>query len=167
MGIFDIKPWRKRTTHPSGLDGPLEVGDPRPVAEMVEPAHMAAPASTLVQSEAKPPAPAPEACQKPECEKTLHDRVIEQICMVYDPEIPVNIYELGLIYDVLVEGDKARVQMTLTSPQCPSAQEIPVDVKYRVEQLPEIAEATVDIVWEPPWDPSKMSEMAKLELGMF
>lgn len=171
VGIFDIKPWRKKNkpADDGRLTAPLEVGDPRPVpAEPVQaaaPAHMAAPASTNPAQSS--PSPAPEAFDKADEDKTIEDRVIDQIRLVYDPEIPVNIYEMGLIYDVLVEGEKARVQMTLTSPQCPAAQELPVEVKHRVEELSEIAEAEVDIVWEPPWDPSKMSEMARLELGMF
>jgi len=164
VGIFDIKPWRKRKDAAEGdqLTGPLEVGDPRP-----EPAHMAAPASTVDSAHPAPPAPAPEGCEKADCDKNINDRVIDKIRLVYDPEIPVNIYEMGLVYDVLVEEKTARIMMTLTSPQCPAAQEIPVDVKDRVEELPEIDRAEVEIVWDPPWDPSKMSEMARMELGMF
>lgn len=164
MGIFDIIPRRKRKkeAEEDRLTGPMEVGDPRP-----EPTHMAAPASTVSQSQPVEPAPAPEGCEKAECDKTMADHVIDKIRLVYDPEIPVNIYEMGLIYDVLVEGKTARVMMTLTSPQCPAAQEIPADVQGRVMELPEIDDVEVEIVWDPPWDPSKMSELARLELGMF
>ena len=100
--------------------------------------------------------------------KTLEERVIEQLQKVYDPEIPVNIYEMGLIYkvDLDPENKKANVDMTLTSPHCPAAQELPVDVKNRVEELSEIDEAEVQIVWDPPWETEMMSDAAKLELGM-
>ena len=100
--------------------------------------------------------------------KSLKEQVVDAICKVYDPEIPVNIYELGLIYTVELEGDgEVLVEMTLTSPQCPAAQELPVDVKYRVEEVEGITNCDVDIVWDPPWGPEKMSDTAKLELGFF
>ncbi len=101
--------------------------------------------------------------------KTLRDRVIDKIRLVYDPEIPVNVYELGLVYTVEPdeESKKTRIEMTLTSPQCPAAEQIPVDVKLRVEELDEVEDAQVEIVWEPPWGPEMMSEYAKLELGFF
>ena len=98
----------------------------------------------------------------------LKQRVIAAIQTVYDPEIPVNIWEVGLIYDVSVgESGDARVEMTLTSPMCPVAESLPVEVKERVEAVDGVRSATVDVVWEPPWDPEMMSEAAKLELGMF
>ena len=94
--------------------------------------------------------------------------IIDVIKTVYDPEIPVDIYELGLIYDILVDADqKALVKMTLTSPACPSAQQIPQEVRYKVKAVPGIADAWVEIVWEPPWSKDRMSEVAKLTLGMF
>jgi len=98
----------------------------------------------------------------------LKQRVIEAIQTVYDPEIPVNIWEVGLIYDVAVsDAGDARVEMTLTSPMCPVAESLPVEVKQKVESVDGVRAATVDIVWEPPWDPEMMSEAARLELGMF
>jgi FeS assembly SUF system protein len=92
--------------------------------------------------------------------------IIEVIKTVYDPEIPVDIYELGLIYDISVDADrKVLVKMTLTSPACPSAQQLPSEVRYKVKAIPDVSEAVVDIVWEPPWDKDRMSDAAKLQLG--
>ena len=94
--------------------------------------------------------------------------IIEVIKTVFDPEIPVDIYELGLIYDIIVDADrKALVRMTLTSPACPSAQQIPSEVRYKVKALDGISDAAVEIAWEPPWDKDRMSEAAKLQLGFF
>lgn len=96
------------------------------------------------------------------------DTVIAAIATVYDPEIPVNIYELGLIYAIdLHEDGSVKVEMTLTAPNCPSAQELPVQVKEAVEKIDTVTTATVEIVWEPPWDMSRMSEDARLALNMF
>jgi len=87
---------------------------------------------------------------------------------VFDPEIPVNIYELGLIYDIIVDASNAvGVRMTLTAPACPAAQTLPVEVKRKVAQVPGVADVKVDIVWDPPWDRDRMSDAAKLQLGMF
>jgi len=93
--------------------------------------------------------------------------VIEALRTIFDPEIPVNIYELGLIYDVKVEPSGAvSVRMTLTSPACPAAQSLPGEVEQKVRAVPGVTEVAVDVVWDPPWEPSKMSEAAKLQLGM-
>jgi FeS assembly SUF system protein len=98
----------------------------------------------------------------------LQPKIIEVVKTVYDPEIPVDIYELGLIYDILVDADRrVLVKMTLTSPACPSAQQIPSEVRYKIKALPEVAEAWVEIVWDPPWGKERMSETAKLQLGLF
>jgi len=97
----------------------------------------------------------------------LKPLVIEALCSVFDPEIPVNIYELGLIYDVDVSSAGAvRVQMTLTAPSCPSAQLLPGEVEARVGQVPGVRDVRVEIVWEPAWTPDRMSEAARLQLGM-
>lgn len=94
--------------------------------------------------------------------------IIEVIKTVFDPEIPVDIYELGLIYDITVDAERrVLVQMTLTSPACPSAQQLPSEVRYKVKAVPGVTDAWVQIVWEPPWDKSRMSEAAKLSLGFF
>ena len=98
----------------------------------------------------------------------LQPAIVEAVKTVYDPEIPVDIYELGLIYDIAVDADsKVLVSMTLTSPACPSAQQIPQEVRYKIKALPGVSDARVDIVWEPPWTKDRMSEMAKLTLGIF
>ena len=100
---------------------------------------------------------------------TLEDKVAKVIQTVYDPEIPVNIFELGLIYniDANEEDGNVKVQMTLTTPSCPSAQELPVEVEHSVRSLPEVNDVHVEIVWEPTWTPDRMSEAARLQLGMF
>ena len=97
-----------------------------------------------------------------------HDAVIDAIATVYDPEIPVNIYELGLIYAVEIEDDgRVKVEMTLTAPACPSAQELPEQVREAVLAIPGVTSCDVETVWDPPWDPSRMSEEARLQLNMF
>jgi FeS assembly SUF system protein len=110
--------------------------------------------------------------KKPELEVAgpggeLQEAVIEALKSIYDPEIPVDIYELGLIYDVAVDEDgDAIVTMTLTTPNCPVAESMPGEVEMRVLSVPGIRDAEVKLVWDPPWDPSKMSDEARLELGM-
>jgi FeS assembly SUF system protein len=97
----------------------------------------------------------------------LRDSVIEALKSVYDPEIPVDIYELGLIYDVAISEDgDTTITMTLTTPHCPVAESLPNEVELRVLSVPGIRDAVVNLVWDPPWDPSKMSDEARLELGM-
>ncbi len=94
--------------------------------------------------------------------------ILDAICTVYDPEIPVNIYELGLIYAVEIEdGGRVKVEMTLTAPGCPSAQELPEHVRDAVMGVLGVTNADVVTVWDPPWDPSRMSEDARLSLNMF
>ena len=97
----------------------------------------------------------------------LKSNVIDALKSIYDPEIPVDIYELGLIYDVAISEDgDAVVTMTLTTPHCPVAESLPNEVELRVLSVPGIRDAEVKLVWDPPWDPSKMSDEARLELGM-
>ncbi|MBB2205223.1 SUF system Fe-S cluster assembly protein [Gluconacetobacter takamatsuzukensis] len=96
------------------------------------------------------------------------EAVIAAIATVFDPEIPVNIYELGLIYAIDLHRDgTVRVEMTLTAPNCPSAQELPMQVQEAVRTVPGVTDATVEIVWDPPWDMSRMSDDARLSLNMF
>jgi len=98
----------------------------------------------------------------------LEPRIIEAISSVYDPEIPVNIWELGLIYDLRIEpGGVVRITMTLTAPACPSAQALPVEVENRVREVAGVSDVKVEVVWEPPWTTDRMSEAAKLQLGMW
>ena len=97
----------------------------------------------------------------------LQAAVVEVLKSVYDPEIPVDIYELGLIYDVAISEDgDATITMTLTTPHCPVAESLPNEVELRVLSVPGIRDSIVNVVWDPPWDPSKMSDEARLELGM-
>ena len=99
--------------------------------------------------------------------KALEERIIEVMKTVYDPEIPVNIYELGMVYKVDVRADaEVFVQMTLTSPSCPVAGSLPGEVEARVKTVPGVRKASLELVWDPPWNPSMMSEAAKLQLGM-
>jgi FeS assembly SUF system protein len=97
----------------------------------------------------------------------IEKQVIEALRTCYDPEIPVNIYELGLIYDVKVAPNGVvNVRMTLTSPACPSAQELPIEAEAKVRTVPDVTDAKVEVVFDPPWDSSMMSEAAKLQLGL-
>jgi FeS assembly SUF system protein len=98
----------------------------------------------------------------------LKPQIVEQLSTVFDPEIPVNIYELGLIYDIAVDKDGlAVIQMTLTAPGCPAAVTLPAEVQGKVKGLEGVSDARVDLVWEPPWDKDRMSDAAKLQLGIF
>ena len=97
----------------------------------------------------------------------LKEKVISEIKKVYDPEIPVNIYELGLIYKIEVdEKNKVTVDMTLTSPNCPVAESLPNEVKENIMKVEGVSDVVLNLVWEPPWDKDKMSEAAKLELNI-
>ena len=95
------------------------------------------------------------------------DKIIEEIKKIYDPELPVNIYELGLIYDIQIEDDKyAKIKMTLTTPNCPAAESLPKEVKEGIMQVEGIEDVDLDLVWDPPWNKDMMSEAAKLELNL-
>jgi len=103
-----------------------------------------------------------------EAEMDLEQRIVAAIKTCYDPEIPVDVYELGLIYDIdLQPAGKVALRMTLTSPACPVAGSLPGEVEQKVQGVEGVEEATVELVWDPPWNPSMMSEAARLELGMF
>ena len=110
----------------------------------------------------------PQAAPTPgEVGGDLYERVIEALKEIYDPEIPVNIYDLGLIYGVDISDDgHVTVTMTLTTPHCPVAESMPGEIELRVGSVPGVGLADVNLVWDPPWDPQKMSDEAKLELGM-
>jgi FeS assembly SUF system protein len=98
----------------------------------------------------------------------LRPLVVGALSKVFDPEIPVNIYELGLIYDIIIDsGQRVGIRMTLTAPACPAAQYLPLEVQKQVAQIPGVRDVKVDIVWDPPWDRDRMSEAAKLQLGLF
>jgi FeS assembly SUF system protein len=100
--------------------------------------------------------------------KLIEGKVIEALKQVYDPEIPVNIYELGLIYEIDVkDDDTVHIKMTLTAPACPVAGSLPGQVEQQVESVPEVKSASVELVWDPPWSRERMSEAAMLQLGMY
>ena len=97
----------------------------------------------------------------------IKNRVIEEVKKIYDPEIPVNIYELGLIYKIEVdEKNKINIDMTLTSPNCPFAESLPKEVKENIMKVEGVSDVNLNLVWEPPWDKDKMTEAAKLELNL-
>ena len=99
--------------------------------------------------------------------QSVGEQVVEQLKTVYDPEIPVDIYELGLIYQVKIEdGGATHIRMTLTSPMCPAAEELPPEVETKARGVEGVTSVTLDLVWDPPWSPAMMSEAARLELGM-
>ena len=130
-----------------------------------EPAGQA-PAGEAAAPGAPPAAPPIES--DPVKTLELKPLIVEQLSTVFDPEIPVNIYELGLIYDVAVDAKGlAVVQMTLTAPGCPAAITLPAEVQGKVKAIEGVSDARVDLVWEPPWDKDRMSDAAKLQLGIF
>ena len=101
-------------------------------------------------------------------EQDLEERIIAALRTCYDPEIPVNIHELGLIYNIdIEESGEVTIRMTLTSPACPEAGSLPPEVKFKVESVPGVKSAKVDVVWDPPWDKDMMTEAARLQLGIF
>lgn len=100
-------------------------------------------------------------------ETTLNQKVIDCLHTIYDPEIPVNIYDMGLIYEVKIkEGNKVEIVMTLTTPNCPAAQSLPMEVNEKVGAIEGVADVYVNVTWTPAWDKSMMSEVAQLEMGM-
>ncbi len=110
----------------------------------------------------------PDGETPPPPPKISEDAIISMLKTVFDPEIPVDIYELGLIYAVEIEDDgKVKVEMTLTTPSCPSAQELPAQVEESVRMVPGVTDVVVEVVWDPPWDQGRMSEDAKLAMNLF
>ncbi len=99
---------------------------------------------------------------------TMQPQIVKVLSTIFDPEIPVNIFELGLVYEIAVDSENVvAIRMTLTAPGCPAAQSLPVEVVNKLKQLPGITDAHVEIVWDPPWNKDRMSDAAKLQLGMF
>ncbi len=114
------------------------------------------------------PSPQPAATEEPEDIRQLREKIVAVLRTVFDPEIPVNIYELGLIYEVAIDAAKfVRIRMTLTAPNCPAAGSLPGEVENKVKTVPGVSGAEVKVVWEPTWTKDMMSEVAKLELGVF
>jgi FeS assembly SUF system protein len=119
----------------------------------------------LTPTEPAPGSWTPDGAVEP---RPTEDAIISACASVYDPEIPVNIYELGLIYAIeLSDADRVKIEMSLTAPGCPSAQELPDQVRDAVMAVPGVVSCDVEVVWDPPWDPSRMSEDARLSLNMF
>jgi FeS assembly SUF system protein len=121
----------------------------------------------------EPPLPEPE--ERPQAQHTsvnqgsdeMHDQIVDALKQVYDPEIPVNIYDLGLIYRIDIDEDSnVEVDMTLTAPGCPVAQTFPLTVEAAVKSVPGVSEASVEVVWDPPWTQERMTEAARLQLGL-
>jgi FeS assembly SUF system protein len=127
----------------------------------------AAPPPTAVTSLAASSAPPPSA-ETPAGRDAIQEGIVEVLKTVFDPEIPVNIYEMGLVYDIGIEPNgEVEIRMTLTSPACPVAGSLPAEVQTKIEQVPGVTATRIDLVWEPAWEPSRMSEAARLQLGMF
>ncbi|MGQ0732430.1 MAG: DUF59 domain-containing protein [Acidobacteriota bacterium] len=136
-------------------------GDPRFLPVQPPPADQESPADAQSQS-------IDHIVADPVKMADLRPQVLDALSTVFDPEIPVNIRELGLIYDVLVDKDgRVGIRMTLTAPACPAAQSLPVEVREKAAAVPGVTEATVEIVWDPPWTKEMMSEAAKLQLGLW
>ena len=115
-----------------------------------------------------PVAPAAPGPADPVDAQEIEEKVVAALRTCFDPEIPVNIYELGLVYDVKVAPEgKVLIQMTLTSPACPAAASLPAEVQAKARSIAGVCDARVELVWDPPWTPERMSEAAKLELGFF
>ena len=140
-------------------------------SDRVEPSSAAASALDTSALTTPPVSAAPDATEieaDPLKTLALKPQIIEQLSTVYDPEIPVNIYELGLIYDVIVDQTGlAVIKMTLTAPGCPAAVTLPAEVEGKVKSIDGVSDARIDLVWEPPWTKDLMSEAAKLTLGIF
>ena len=96
----------------------------------------------------------------------MKEKIIDALKSVYDPEVPVNIYDMGLVYDICVKNNDVEIDMTMTSPTCPMAEEIMSDAKVAVSEVPGVRSVTINLVWDPPWDLSHMSEEARLELDL-
>ena len=160
MGFFSFLSGDKTTTTAEPT-GPQDDRAAAPVPEIDTSALTAPAAAPSGDSPQMGPVDAAQTA-------ALQGPIIEALKTVFDPEIPVDIYELGLIYEIIVDAERrALVKMTLTSPACPSAQQLPSEVRFKVKALPDVADAWVEVVWDPPWDKDRMSEAAKLQLGFF
>ena len=127
-----------------------------------QPEQSSVPASASESPSAPPEPLSPDQIQE------IEKKAIEALQTCYDPEIPVNIYELGLIYEIVVQPTGiVHVRMTLTSPACPAAGSLPPEVRWKVQEIPGVKDAKVEIVWDPPWTKERMSEAARLQLGIF
>ena len=165
------------TADDSKATTPVGGGDERPGQHESESAETIpdgrGPAAASAEAVASPSASGPEETVSreegvSEPDPELEERVVTVLKTVYDPEIPVDIHELGLVYDVRASRDGlVRVTFTLTSPNCPAAQSLPIEMERKIKALDGVREARLDLTWDPPWTPEKMSEAAKLKLNMF
>ena len=164
MDIFklnDVPPPKEKVDGEESTEG-----RPTPVA----PIPPAAPSLDTSALTAPPPAtvPVPDVETDPVKTLELKPKIVDQLVTVFDPEIPVNVYELGLIYDILVDKNGlAVIKMTLTAPGCPAAVTLPAEVQGKVKSVEGVTDSRVDLVWEPPWDKDRMTDAAKLQLGIF
>ena len=174
MGLFSFLSGKGDETP---VDAPAAPAESKPIEyeEGINPAELEASASFGLNVEALTAPVVDPAAEQPQMGPTdpavtaeLQPLVVDQLKTVFDPEIPVDIYELGLIYDITADAEhRVLVKMTLTSPACPSAQQIPSEARYKIKAIPGVKNAWVEIVWEPPWGKERMSEAAKLQLGFF
>jgi len=142
-------------------------GPATPVAP-IPPTEPSIDTSALTAPSPAASAPSPPVEADPVKTLELKPKIVEQLVTVFDPEIPVNIYELGLIYDIKVDAKGlAVIEMTLTAPNCPAAVTLPAEVQGKVKSVDGVTDSRVDLVWEPPWDKDRMSDAAKLQLGIF
>jgi FeS assembly SUF system protein len=170
MGIFNLRTPPEPGDRKPSVSPVATASEPPPEPAVEMTPQRVDPPRAILPSE--PSEPAPVTTHDPiesDPLKTLElkPRLIEALSTVYDPEIPVNIYELGLIYDIDVNADGlVGIRMTLTSPACPAAQSLPGEVKAKAKGVSGVSDAWVDVVWEPTWEMSKMTEAAKLQLGL-
>ena len=170
MSIFNLRTPSEPADQKTSASLAATASEPQPqsAAEMIPP-RVDPPRATMPSPEPDPPPATTHDPIQSDPLKTLElkPKLIEALSTVYDPEIPVNIYEMGLIYDIDVNAEGlVGIRMTLTSPACPAAQSLPGEVKAKARGVPGVSDAWVDVVWEPTWDMSKMTEAAKLQLGM-
>ena len=166
LNLKDVPPPKSDGQGASKISGESPDGAPTPVA----PIPRGEPSIDVSALMPPPTSAMPAQDLEPDPVKTLEfkPKIVDQLVTVFDPEIPVNIYELGLIYDIIVDKDGlAVIQMTLTAPGCPAAVTLPAEVQGKVKSIDGITDARVDLVWEPPWDKHRMSDAAKLQLGIF
>ena len=162
LKLNDVPPPKPASDEESAdREPPQPVAPSPPAAPTIDTSALTAPAAT-------PDPPSSEVNTDPLKTLELTPKIVEQLSTVFDPEIPVNIYELGLIYEIAVDHDSvAVIKMTLTAPNCPAAVTLPAEVQGKVKSIEGIADARIDLVWEPPWTKDRMTEAAKLQLGIF
>lgn len=170
VGQAGIPPHVDGSAPPPQASPPAPDGESSSSSSMFDTSALTDPAPAGPGGQPTPASADPPPPIEPDPVRTLElkPKIVEQLATVFDPEIPVNIYELGLIYDVAVDRQGlAVIRMTLTAPGCPAAVTLPAEVQGKVKAIEGVADARVDLVWEPPWDKDRMSDAAKLQLGIF